>query len=251
MHFDQNPNTLAAYLDGELPPQEMSALQEHIETCPRCAAEIAEFVSLRRSLRGARNHFSPSAALRQRVQKQIAPQKVHSKSRFFLPMALALAAMLLLSIGTIALVYHSSRAAVFGSVADLHVNALASSNPLDVVSTDRHTVKPWFQGRIPFSFNVPEMAGTQFTLLGGRLVYLHQQPGAQLIVSLRQHKISVLIFQASSIPASESFFPQGVIHRNSFNVDAWQSQNLRFFVIGDADASEIRNLSDLMKHANE
>jgi anti-sigma factor RsiW len=251
MHFDQNPNTLAAYLDGELPPQELSSLQEHIEACPRCAAEIAEFVSLRRSLRSARNHFSPSAELRQRVQKQIAPQKVQSKPRFFLPMALALAAMLLLSIGTIGLVYHSSRAAVFGSIADLHVNALASSNPLDVVSTDRHTVKPWFQGRIPFSFNVPELAGTQFTLLGGRLVYLHQQPGAQLIVSLRQHKISVLIFQASSIPSGESFFPQGVTHRNSFNVDAWQSQNLRFFVIGDADVSEIRNLSDLLKHANE
>jgi anti-sigma factor RsiW len=251
MHSDQNPNTLAAYLDGELPPQELSAVQEHIETCPRCAAEIAELVSLRRGLRSARNHFVPSTALRQRVQKQLAPQKAHSKPGFFLPMVLALAAMLLVSVGTIGWVYHSSRAAVYSSVADLHVNALASSNPLDVISTDRHTVKPWFQGRIPFSFNVPELAGTQFTLLGGRLVYLRQQPGAQLIVGLRQHKISVLIFQDSSVPAAESPLPAGVTHRNSFNVDAWQSQNLRFFVIGDADASEIRSLSDLLKHANE
>ena len=60
---------------------------------------------------------------------------------------------------------------------------LASANPYDVVSSDRHTVKPWFQGQIPFAFNLPEFAGTEFTLLGGRLVYLHQQPAAQVVVA--------------------------------------------------------------------
>ena len=76
-------------------------------------------------------------------------------------------------------------------MADLHVSDLASANPYDVVSSDRHTVKPWFQGKIPFAFNLPEFAGTEFTLLGGRLVYLHQQPAAQLVVGVGKHRISV------------------------------------------------------------
>jgi anti-sigma factor RsiW len=165
-----------------------------------------------------------------------------------IPVTIALAAMLLL---TVEYLQYSHRANAFAEVADLHVNALASANPLDVVSTDRHTVKPWFQGRIPISFNVPEFAGTNFTLLGGRLVYLHQQPGAQLIVGMRQHKISVLIFQNSPALARPFFVDDKVRNRNSFNVETWQSQNLRFFVIRDTDASEIDKLSASLKQAND
>jgi anti-sigma factor RsiW len=165
----------------------------------------------------------------------------------FIPAALALAAMLLL---TFTWTQHSRRQDAFSEVADLHVNALASTNPLDVISTDRHTVKPWFQGRIPFSFNVPELAGTEFTLLGGRVVYLHQQPGAQLIVAMRQHKISVLIFQAS--PGQALPFPastEATAH-NAFTVETWQSNGLRFLVIGDVDATEIQRLAQSLKQAN-
>jgi len=248
MNCDQDSNTLVAYLDGELSPEQQTAVQEHIQGCSRCAAEIAEFVSLRRSLRVARNHFSPSDEFRQKIQRQLASPKTPAKVQPFIPMVLALAAMLLLTIG---LLYHSSRTPVFNEVADLHINALASANPFDVVSTDRHTVKPWFQGRIPFSFNLPEFAGTEFTLLGGRLVYLHQQPGAQLIVGFNQHKISVLLFQDSSTLTDELAVTGGVNHRNSFNVEAWQSQHLRFFIIGDTEPSEIDKLSQLLKHANE
>jgi len=135
-------------------------------------------------------------------------------------------------------------------IADVHVSTLASGNPVDVVSTDRHTVKPWFQGKIPFSFNVPELAGTQFNLVGGRMVYFHQSPGAQLIVATGQHKISVLIFQDSPTMDRAFMLPAGVRHRNAFNVETWESQGLRFFVIGDAEAGAIDKLSQLLKTAN-
>ena len=131
------------------------------------------------------------------------------------------------------------------------MNALASANPYDVVSSDRHTVKPWFEGRIPFSFNVPEFAGTEFALLGGRLVYLHQQPGAQLLVGMRQHKISVLIFQESSVSPGVLPVGDGTSHRDAFDVATWQSRGLRFFVIGDVDPSEVDKLADSLKQANE
>jgi anti-sigma factor RsiW len=246
MPCEQNSTALATYLDGELSAEESVATQQHIAACPQCASEIAEMVSLRRSLHAARGRYSPSADFRRRIQQQITASKApKSKSAIlrFLPYALPIAAMLLVAV---ALLRYSHRTDTFSEVADLHVNALASANPFDVVSTDRHTVKPWFQGKIPFSFNVPEFSGTSFQLLGGKLIYLHQQPAAQLVVALRQHKISVLIFQdSSSFPvAAESG------SHDAFNVNAWKSQSLRFVILGDADQAQIDNLSQLFKQAN-
>jgi anti-sigma factor RsiW len=146
---------------------------------------------------------------------------------------------------------HRQTSDAIAEIADLHVNALASANQVDVVSTDRHTVKPWFQGRIPFTFNLPEFSGTDFTLVGGRMAYFHQQPGAQIIVSMRQHKVSVLIFQEST--GMEREFPRttAVDRRTSFGMETWQSEKLRFVLVSDADPSGIDNLARLFKEANQ
>lgn len=246
MQCDQSSDLLATYLDGELGPEQAAALQQHLSGCTRCAAEIAERVSLRRGLGAARGRFVPSADFRRKMQQQMAAPKKRSVFLWLMPLAIAVAAMLLVTIGWM---QHSARSDAFREVADLHINAMASANPLDVVSTDRHTVKPWFQGRIPFSFNVPELAGSEFTLLGGRMVYLHQQPGAQLIVGMRQHKISVLIFQNAGWGGSLAM-AGGVATRNSFHVATWQSGGLRFFVIGDVEPAEVEKLAELFKKVN-
>jgi anti-sigma factor RsiW len=126
------------------------------------------------------------------------------------------------------------------------VGTLASSSPVDVISTDRHTVKPWFQGKIPFSFNLPELQNTEFTLLGGRLTYLDQTPGGQLIYDYRKHHISVFVFQERSLPSSlrgSSLAPEKL----PFNVETWDQDGLRYFVIGDASKDEIDRLARLFK----
>jgi anti-sigma factor RsiW len=248
MHCDQDATTLAQYLDGELLPEQASALQEHIGECPRCAAEVSQQVELKRSLRAARARYTPSVDFRRKIQQQITkPQQSWWKTRF---VSILATAAVLLVIAAALWVHRSRRADSFSEVADLHVGALASTNPVDVVSTDRHTVKPWFQGKIPFSFNIPELAGTEFTLLGARLVYLHQQPGAQLIFNMRQHKISVLIFQKTTEIEDALPAGNGIDKRDSFSVETWGSQGLQFVVIGDADVNEIRKLSDAIKAVN-
>jgi anti-sigma factor RsiW len=83
------------------------------------------------------------------------------------------------------------------------VATIASANPVDVVSTDRHTVKPWFAGKIPFTFNLPDLQGSAFTLVGGRVSYLRQSPGAELIFKIRQHQVSVFIFQEKDLGGGE------------------------------------------------
>jgi anti-sigma factor RsiW len=162
---------------------------------------------------------------------------------------LAATAALVLVAGTLTSTYlrnGSGRDQVFSEIADLHVATLASSSPVDVISTDRHTVKPWFQGRIPFAFNLPELQNTGFSLLGGRMTYLEQTPGAHLIYDVGKHHISVFIFQERSLPARLN---DGALQRGglSFNMETWNQGGLRYFVIGDASAGDIDSLVKLFK----
>jgi len=139
------------------------------------------------------------------------------------------------------------RQRVYSELADLHVAALASSAQVDVVSTDRHTVKPWFQGKIPFTFNLPELQGSPFTLLGGRVTYLAQTPGAHLIYQVRKHEVSVFIFQDRGEETAS--LPSGPVHAQSFTVQNWTQNGLRYFVIGDAGAEDIEALRNLLQRA--
>ena len=243
----QDRIALEAYLDGELPVDHEKSLQEHLRNCPACAAEIAAQVKLRRAMKPAATRFAPSAEFRQKVQRQIAPKR-NVVSRWLWPAAVAALAVMVLAI--VATRQSTLRNQTFREVADLHVSDLASANPYDVVSSDRHTVKPWFQGKIPFAFNLPEFAGSEFTLLGGRLVYLHQQPAAQLVVGAGKHKISVLIAQDSSTMGSGLPFSGGVAVRDSFNVETWEKNGLRFYVIGDAEHGAIHRLAQVLQGAN-
>ena len=243
----QDRNALAAYLDGELPADQERSLQDHLRNCSDCGAEVAAMVSMRRAMKPAASRFKPSDEFRRKVQTQIAP-KQRIRFRWFWPAAVAALAVMVLAV--VWTRQSTLRNQTFREVADLHISDLASANPYDVVSSDRHTVKPWFQGRIPFAFNLPEFAGSEFTLLGGRVVYLHQQPAAQVVVGAGQHKISLLIAQETSALGTLPFVSDGVAVRDSFNVETWQKHGLRFFVIGDAEQAVIHRLALALQGAN-
>jgi anti-sigma factor RsiW len=206
-------------------------------------------VQLKRAIQVAGKRFTPSAEFRKRMQQNIAPKPRRS---FRLGWTLAAAAAMVLIVGTLTSNYlgnRSSRDQVFSEIADLHVEALASSSPVDVISTDRHTVKPWFQGRIPFAFNLPELQNSGFSLLGGRMTYLEQTPGAHLIYDVGKHHISVFVFQERSLPArlNDSALQRGEL---SFKMETWSQDGLRYFVIGDASVANIDSLAKLFKAAS-
>ena len=130
----------------------------------------------------------------------------------------------------------------------MHVATLASANPVDVISTDRHTVKPWFQGRIPFSFNLPELANTEFTLAGGKVSYLKGTPGAQLVYEYGKHHISVFIYPERTLQLPLQ--SDGLQTDMAFHTMTWTEGNLRFFVVGDVSADQVRSLGTLLQAAN-
>jgi len=134
---------------------------------------------------------------------------------------------------------------IAGELADLHVTTLASANPVDVVSSHRHNVNPWFAGKIPFSFDLPELQGSQFELVGGKVSYVEQSPGAQLLFRVRKHQISVFIFQSRALPLD--FASTEEINARSFHLESWRRNGLQYFAISDVAPEDLRALSYLLK----
>lgn len=236
---------LDVYLDGELPASEMSALDAHVRACSDCAANVLGRLQMRRAVQMAGKRYSPSMELRQRIQKMSAAKAAPQRSWFWQIATIAAAFVIVLGLGLMQIRRSNNGGQIYSEIADLHVSNMASATPVDVISTDRHTVKPWFAGKIPFTFNLPELQNTDFTLIGGRVTYLEQTPGAQLVYHIRKHQISVFIFPENATHLSDS----GLSHRSTFIVQSWAEGGLRYFVIGDSGDADISKLADMFKSA--
>ena len=245
MRCDVSAAELQLYLDDELSSERTRQLGEHLPGCNQCAAELASMVRLKRGVRLAGKQFKPSDEFRKKMERQMSPRRRWSMGGFWIQsLAAGALALVLLSV-LLGLGWKSYRAKTeLSELVDLHVSTLASQFPVDVVSEDRHTVKPWFQGRIPFSFNLPELNGTPYSLVGGRVVYLHQTAGAQLLYAMRQHKISVLVFQDLPHIADAGG------RQSAMRVSSWSRNGLRYFAISDADPKEVGSLIDMLKSTN-
>ncbi len=237
---------LDTYLDGELPEEEMRSFDAHARSCPACSADALARVQMKRAVQVAGKRFTPSAEFRKRMLESVVSKPRRSPGMGWI---LAMAAVVIVVFMALTSIYLGGRAGkdrTFSEIADLHVQMLASSSPVDVLSTDRHTVKPWFQGRIPFAFDLPELQDSGFSLLGGRMTYLDQSPGAHLVYDIGKHHISVFIFQERSL---HSRLDETSLSPNSlpFNTETWNQGGLRYFVIGDASTADIDSLAKLLR----
>jgi anti-sigma factor RsiW len=239
---------LDRYVDSELSGGELTEVEAHLRTCPACAADALSRLQLKRMTQAVGHRFSPRPVFRLKIEQSVGKAKAPRWTRRWLPAFAAAAALVLILISAAVWFEHSRSEQALGELADLHVSTLASANPVDVVSSDRHTVKPWFQGKLPFTFNLPELQNSPFKLIGGRLTYFQQSPGAQLLFEIRKHRISVFIFQ-NRAELSRLNAESWLRGKLAFNSETWIEGGLRYFVVGDAGAPDVHDLCELLKSA--
>ncbi len=241
MSCDRWQEKLDAYLDAELPDVEARELESHLQTCSSCSSEALARSELKRGVHLAGKAFEPDPEFRRRVQESIAARPARRGWLWAPAIGFVCAAVLLIVLGPLLLKRDAQRERVLSELTDLHVATLASANRVDVVSSDKHTVKPWFQGKLPFTFNLPDLQGSPFTLVGGKLTYLDQDPGAELLYTLRQHVLSVFIFKDSP-ELDRAIQDAKLMHKLSFNIESWSGAGLRYFILTDASSADVDDL---------
>ena len=239
---------LDRYVDSELSDGELTEVEAHLRACPTCASDALSRLQLKRMNQAVGRRFSPRPEFRQKIEQSVSAAKGPRWARGWVPIYAVAAALVLMLISATVLLQRSHSEQALSELADLHVSTLASSNPVDVVSSDRHTVKPWFQGKLPFTFNLPEVQNSRFKLIGGRLAYFQQSPGAQLLFQVRKHQISVFIFQ-NRAELSRLNSGSSLRRKLAFSSETWAEGGLRYFVVGDASPSDVHDLCELLKSA--
>lgn len=235
---------IGLYVDGELEPGAEQAVAGHLQNCADCSSAVQEQQALKKAVRVAGKRFAAPPELYASVQRKMLPRR--SVGRWLQWSAIVASTVLLAVVVFAWLSRPSASSATVAQLIDQHVTMLASANPVDVISSDKHTVKPWYQGKLPFTFNPPELAaGSPFTLIGGKLTYAQHSPGAELVYQVRQHKISVFIFQARDVQGEPSAGNQ------AFVVNGWQQGGLQYYIVTDAAREDADRLRSLFKEANQ
>lgn len=249
MTCDELRSKLASYIDSELSAGELTEAESHLRGCASCAAEALGLLQTKLATRTAGMRYTPTREFRLRMEQSLRAKRRSSWFTAHFPKLVMAAAAAVLLIASVTIwAGHTEREREFAELMDMHVAALASPNPVDVVSTDRHTVKPWFAGKLPFSFSLPELQNSEFTLTGGRVAYFQHSSGAQLLFKVRKHQLSVFIFKEQ--PGEISFHAGTLTStRLAFHMETWSEGGLRYFVISDAPASDVHAFSEIMKNA--
>jgi anti-sigma factor RsiW len=256
--------TLNALVDQELTADQAAAAKEHLDRCPACTSSALSQALLKTAVARSGQRYVAGTHLQERLRRLASAQTQPSpsdtrrnalSSRFtkWTVSVGAIAAMLLVIVaGSILLQQHARRseiaslqtAALVNEVSDLHIAALAANQPPQVISSDRHTVKPWFQGKLPFSFNLPENLPDDTKLDGANLAYLHNRPVAQLLYSIGHHRISVVVRQkqdAAPMPAQTE--------RSGFHVTGFATDDLEVVAISDVDPARLSALVRTIEQA--
>jgi len=262
-----SPEIMSALVDGELAQSELEGAKAHIDGCLACASRAVNEWLLKESIGKAGQRYEMPVAFQNRMAGLIARGVPEAESRttdagqswFRQPRkwrafaGWAAAAAIILALGGTAVVEYrahpldtaaSERGAMIREACDLHIAMLAASEP-QVISSDRHTVKPWFQGKLPFSFNIPDALPADTTLDGANLAYLGSHPVAQLLFNIGRHRASVFVEEKNGgttlggLEASHS----------GFQVVGSNSDDLEMIAVSDVDRSRLEALANSLNAA--
>lgn len=235
------------YLDGELDLVRNLEIEAHLHDCRTCAQEYAELRSLHSALSATTLRFEPPAALRNRIRAGVRENEVTNRPwrlswRWMIPVGLA--ALIIVAWSLVAILSRPSASdLVAQEVVSSHVRSLMEKHLTDVPSSDQHTVKPWFDGRLDFSPPVKDLASAGFSLIGGRLDYIGNRPVAALVYQHRQHYINVFVWPSTG-PSDTS---GRALVRQGYNLISWTNAGMNYWAVSDLNLAELQQFVQLLQ----
>jgi anti-sigma factor RsiW len=232
-------DTINAYVDGQLPADEEQDAQQHLVACHSCALRVLSAMQLKAATARAGHCFSPTSEAMARLTAGLrAESGPVARIHFLSPVAWgSLVAAVVLAVSLLAWNPFRHSNTLAAEVLDQHLAVLSVDAVPQIISSDRHTVKPWFQGRIPFSFNLPESEALppDTTLKGADLAYFDGQPAALLIFTIHKHQVTVLLSQQpSELALSE--IPKT---RAGFSIHSAIVSHLHIIAVSDVNPAEL------------
>jgi anti-sigma factor RsiW len=233
---------IGALLDGELDAANTVALESHLATCPGCATHLASLQALSGALADPVLAPPAPAALRRRVEAMLDREARPAARRW--PAARAKAfwaasgAMGALAASLVLAPMVTGPPALETQLVASHIRSLQENHLIDVATSDRHVVRPWFNGRIDFAPPVPDLKAQGFPLVGGRLDYAGGRTVAAVVYKRRAHVINLFILPASGIGGGSGWTPPWA-RPTSYSVEHWRGGGLDFWAVSDVEGGEL------------
>ena len=249
---------VTGYLDGELDLVRTIKMEAHLKYCLSCGQNLESHQELRAALRRSLPTYAAPAGLRERIKSSLsAPngaafqeRKMKWASLHVWQLAGAVTALVLFSLTGWQLAAHlhapSSDEQITAEVFSDHVRSLEANHLMDVISSDEHTVKPWFDAKLDFSPPVEDLASDGFPLVGGRLDYLEGREVAALIYRRREHFINVFVWPNAT--GSKSLQP--LESRQGYNIIRWSRGGFQCWAVSDIATSELAKFVQLLESYN-
>jgi len=235
---------LQGYIDGELDVVHSLEVESHMEGCAECQTAYRAALSQRAALSDPSFNFQPSAAAQQRWSRAVSQETSSPSSFWRKSTGYAMAAVLIVLLPFIWLQMGPGDP-LASAVVDAHIRSLQANHLEDVISTDQHTVKPWFNGKLDYSPPVTDLASQGFPLIGGRLDYMADRPVAALVYHHAKHIINVFVWPSDR---SGGGLTQGET-RHGYNVFHWQGKQMTWWATSDLNPTELRQFCELLKDA--
>jgi anti-sigma factor RsiW len=252
MRCDECRDLIDAYVDGELPAGDTELVAAHLAECADCSRDYRVAAATSRQLKeGLVRHTAPDV-LKARIRSALAQPELEAPRRARVPqwswmLAAGVAIAVASSMTTLAAVRDRDPArAVAGELLASHVRSLMPGHLTDVVSSNQHNVKPWFNGRVNLSPAVPALDSLGFNLIGGRIDYIGGRPVPVVIYGRRQHVINVF-----SWPESERGGQLSGTTAQGYRIVTWRTGDVRYSVVTDLNGTETQQFVDDYQRASQ
>ena len=249
MQCEETEILIHGYLDGELDLERSLQIEQHLEGCTRCARLHERWRSLHGAMQSGTLYYRAPDGLRKTLRSTLSKS---SRSQFFpsslrwtlagAAVAACAAFVVLWTLGVIPPA-SSRENQMAREILDSHIHSLLAGHLIDVPSSDQHTVKPWFDGKVDYSPTVKDLSGQGFILVGGRLDYVGGRTVGTVVYRRRQHVINLFTWPSSPAhgPASFSTSKQG------YNIEAWNADGVEHWAVSDVNRDDLGEFVQLMR----